>query len=471
MHCRSAIFDPLCVGSLCAGENGRRQKVCCLMDIYDDNLFTVITGGRSVTLDERVNTLNESRLLDRSWQFWFTLPIYPYRQRRTIRTEVQADTIWTFDQVQGIFYVVVPIRMTVVKLADGGLLVYAPVAPTGECLELMNELVLTHGDVKYIILPTISGLEHKIFVGPFARAFPQAQVWIAPDQWSFPVNLPLSWLGFPRERTQILPTDSSQTPFGDEFDYAILDPIIVSRDFANYTGAGQFSEVAFLHRRSRTLLITDSIVSISIEPPPIVQLELAPLLFHARDRSIDPLVDTPINRLKGWQRICLFALYFQPSVLDILKLDEAVRVSVSAPDRSRHNYFGLYPFQWQSGWEQSFTALRNNGRIFVAPILQALILNRDPKSTIEWVDRVSQWDFDRIISCHFDAPIAATPEKFRAAFNFLERRAPANSGLPAADFNLLKQIERRLERWRIISPVPEQRLETAASDAKSAYAD
>jgi hypothetical protein len=471
MHCRSAIFDPLDVSSLCAGENGRRQKVCCLMDIYDDNLFTVITGGRSVTLDERVNTLNESRLLDRSWQFWFTLPIYPYRQRRTIRTEVQADTIWTFDQVQGIFYVVVPIRMTVVKLADGGLLVYAPVAPTGECLELMNELVLTHGDVKYIILPTISGLEHKIFVGPFARAFPQAQVWIAPDQWSFPVNLPLSWLGFPRERTQILPTDSSQTPFGDEFDYAILDPIIVSRDFANYTGAGQFSEVAFLHRRSRTLLITDSIVSISIEPPPIVQLELAPLLFHARDRSIDPLVDTPINRLKGWQRICLFALYFQPSVLDILKLDEAVRVSVSAPDRSRHNYFGLYPFQWQSGWEQSFTALRNNGRIFVAPILQTLILNRDPKSTIEWVDRVSQWDFDRIISCHFDAPIAATPEKFRAAFNFLERRAPANSGLPVADFNLLKQIERRLERWRIISPVPEQRLETAASDAKSAYAD
>ena len=66
--------------------------------------------------------------------------------------------------------------MTVVKLATGGLLVYAPVAPTGECLELVNELIALHGDVKYIILPTISGLEHKVFVGPFARKFPQAQV-------------------------------------------------------------------------------------------------------------------------------------------------------------------------------------------------------------------------------------------------------------------------------------------------------
>lgn len=437
-----------------------------LFDRYVDNnvlcarlhklLFTVIAGGRAVTLDERVSTLNESRLLDKSWQFWFTLPIYPYRHRRTIRTEIKADKIWTFDQVQGIFYVVVPIRMTVVKLENGGLLVYAPVAPTAECLELMNELVHTHGDVKYIILPTISGLEHKVFVGPFARAFPQAQVWVAPNQWSFPVNLPLSWLGFPRERTQILPRDSTQTPFGDEFDYAILDPILVSRDFANYNGVGQFSEVAFWHRRSRTLLVTDSIVSIPIEPPSIVQLELAPLLFHARDRSSDPLTDTPANRITGWQRICLFALYFQPSVLAIRKWDEVFREAGTAPDRSRHNYFGLYPFQWQSGWERCFTALHNDGRLLVAPILQTLILNRDPKSTIAWVDRVSQWDFDRVIPCHFDAPIATTPQEFRAAFSFLECHAPANSGLPAVDFNLLKQIEQRLERWRIISPAPEK---------------
>jgi len=56
-----------------------------------------------------------------------------------------------------------------------------------------QELVAEHGDVSYIILPTVSGLEHKVFVGPF-RCFPHALVFVAPNQWSFPLNLPLSWL-------------------------------------------------------------------------------------------------------------------------------------------------------------------------------------------------------------------------------------------------------------------------------------
>jgi len=53
---------------------------------------------------------------DYYWRFWSTVPIYPYSRRRTIRREILKDTIWTFEQVQGIFYVVVPIRMTVIKL-------------------------------------------------------------------------------------------------------------------------------------------------------------------------------------------------------------------------------------------------------------------------------------------------------------------------------------------------------------------
>src|SRR6478672_12182408 len=160
---------------------------------------------------------------DWAWRFWPAVPLYPFGRRRTIRQEVVKDTIWTFDQIQGVFYVIVPIRMTVVKLEAGGLLVYAPVAPTPECIRLVEELVAEHGEVKYIILPTSSGLEHKVFVGPFARRFPNAQVFVAPNQWSFPLNLPLSWLGFPRKRTYVLPQDSSQVPFSHEFDYAILE--------------------------------------------------------------------------------------------------------------------------------------------------------------------------------------------------------------------------------------------------------
>ena len=80
--------------------------------------------------DQRIENTEQIHPRDFSWTFWFTLPLYPYSKRRTIRKEVVKNTIWTFDQLQGIFYVVVPIRMTVVKLEAGGLLVYAPVAPT-----------------------------------------------------------------------------------------------------------------------------------------------------------------------------------------------------------------------------------------------------------------------------------------------------------------------------------------------------
>lgn len=49
---------------------------------------------------------------------------------------------------------------------------HAPIAPTKECVRLVKEL----GEpVKYIVLTTYA-YEHKVFVSPFARRFPKAQV-------------------------------------------------------------------------------------------------------------------------------------------------------------------------------------------------------------------------------------------------------------------------------------------------------
>ncbi|MFN7515828.1 MAG: DUF4336 domain-containing protein [Dolichospermum sp.] len=391
---------------------------------------------------------------DVSWRFWPVVPIYPYGQRRTIRKEVIKDTIWTFDQLQGIFYVVVPIRMTVIKLKKGGLLVYAPVAPTGECTRLLNELVTKHGDIKYIILPTISGIEHKVFVGPFARRFPNAQIFVAPGQWSFPLNLPLSWLGLPGKRTRILPENSQEAPFAEDFDYAILGPIDL--------GLGKFAEVAFFHKRSHTLLVTDTIVSVPAEPPAIVQLDPYPLLYHAKDQAFDMVLDTPANRLKGWQRVTLFALYFSPSTLKVPTWNQIWRDAQKAPERSKKAYFGFFPFQWQENWQDSFDILRGNGRIFVAPILQSLILNRAPQETINWADHVAKWDFQWLIPCHFDAPIKAEPQQFRQAFGFLETQplggvVSSNSYLlPEDDFKLLRDIDAGLNKLGILPPAREK---------------
>lgn len=93
--------------------------------------------------------------------------------------------VWTLDQLQGILYVIVPVRMTVIKLEDsegGGLFVYNPVAPTGECMAMMRKLEAEHGPVRHIVLGTL-GLEHKVFAGPFARRFSEARVWYTPGQY------------------------------------------------------------------------------------------------------------------------------------------------------------------------------------------------------------------------------------------------------------------------------------------------
>ena len=108
---------------------------------------------------------------DQEYNLWPALPVAPYSRRKTIRRQLKDD-VWVFDQIIGIYYVHVPIRMTVIRGATG-LLVYAPVAPTKECLGLLQELIQQYGPVQTIILPSVA-VEHKVLAGPFARKFPDA---------------------------------------------------------------------------------------------------------------------------------------------------------------------------------------------------------------------------------------------------------------------------------------------------------
>jgi hypothetical protein len=394
-----------------------------------------------------VNQNQQNSRRERSWPFWPVVPIYPYGQRATLCREIVKDSVWTFEQTQGIFYVIVPIRMTVVRLQPRGLLVYSPVAPTLECVGLMRQLEQAHGPVQYIILSTVTGIEHKAFVGPFARRFPQAEVYVTPGQWSYPLNLPLPWLGLPRDRTHLLPQNSSQAPFADQVDYAVLQPINL--------GLGPFAETACYHRASRTLLVTDAVVSIPQEPPEVLQRDPYPLLFHAKDSAADPIEDTPDNRRKGWHRIALFAFYFRPDTLDVANTGEMLREAKVSPDRSRRNYFGLYPFRWQEGWQESFETLHGGGRLLVAPILQTLIFNRGPKEVLEWTNWVATWQFERIIPAHLDAPVVAKPRDFLDAFQFLlgnEMSLNGKGALPEADFQLLRDIEQSLLKRGVAVP-------------------
>jgi hypothetical protein len=172
--------------------------------------------------------------------------------------------------------------------------------------------------------------------------------------------------------------------------------------------------------------------------------------------------DSAATRRKGWKRIALFAFYFRPSALDIIPTGPSIRAAMQAPDRSRKAYFGWFPFQWKPTWERSFDALRGNGRLFVAPILQQLILNRAPQETLEWASAIARWSFERIIPCHFSAPIAATPAQFRQAFSFLEKSSPAadhpmeQHPLPEEDFELLKELEVTFNKRGVVPPPKEK---------------
>eukprot|EP00960_Hanusia_phi_P041218 754892-Hanusia_phi.AAC.3 len=132
-----------------------------------------------------------SSLLDESglaYGRWWVFPLAPYSKKKTVRTEIVKDEVWAFDQIIGALYVWTPLRMTVVKLGKGGLLVFNPVPPTEECLKLVRELEGEHGNVRYVVLGS-TALEHKSAAGPFKRHFPSSELWVVPDQYSFPFGL------------------------------------------------------------------------------------------------------------------------------------------------------------------------------------------------------------------------------------------------------------------------------------------
>lgn len=253
------------------------------------------------------------------WPLWPALPLAPYGRRKTIKREAVAGRVWTFDQILGVFYVHVPIRMTVVAMDSGGLLVYAPVAPTRECLELLSPLISKHGPIRYIVLPSVAP-EHKVNAGPFARRFPEAEFWTTDRQYSFPLNLPSPWLGFPR-KVNLLPAYGDKM-FGGEFKLAVIS--------AKASKESVYQDAALFHEPSRALLICDAVVSINEEPPAVLVSEpeyIRALLYHARDSPLEKVQDTPEVRRKGWQRIALFGNFFMPGSLRML--DQSVWLSAA----------------------------------------------------------------------------------------------------------------------------------------------
>jgi hypothetical protein len=380
---------------------------------------------------------------DQRWPWWPLLPLYPYGRRRTLVRELIPDQLWSFEQLQGVFYVAVPIRMTVARV-PGGLMLYAPVPPTGEVLQALRDLEQRHGPVRSIVLPTASGLEHKLPVPAMARAFPDAEVWVTPGQWSFPVQLPLRWLGFPARRTRVLGEDG--TPHSDVLQWISLGPIDL--------GLGRFQELACLHRPSGALLLTDALVAINAEPPEVFELDPTPLLFHARDRGDQPLEDSPQLRLRGWQRLALFASYLRPAALEVPRLGTLLQQAFQPGCRNARSYFGIYPFHWSSSSAEAFTELQPQpGSLRVAPVLERLVFPRTQGLIVAWLRQLARLDELRwVVPAHYDAPVPCSAERLQALADELEQRQWAPS---EGNWAYLAGIDQLLLRLGVVPEQPE----------------
>jgi glyoxylase-like metal-dependent hydrolase (beta-lactamase superfamily II) len=127
-----------------------------------------------------------------------------------------------------------PLRMSVVRLADGASLVHSP-TPSDDALAAE---IAALGPVAYIVAPS---LFHHLHVAPFLQRFPDAKVYGAPGLAQKRPDLPLAGTL----------DDGATVPWAGLLDHITL------------AGAPKLNEVVFLHRASRSLLVTDLLFNVT----------------------------------------------------------------------------------------------------------------------------------------------------------------------------------------------------------------
>ncbi len=148
------------------------------------------------------------------------------------RLKPVAENLWMVDsgpvRPMGM---ALPVRMTVIRLADGGLLLHSPTRHTPELARALAAI----GTVKHLVAPTVA---HWSFLAEWQRACPDATCWATPA------------LG---ERSQVreagvridkLLGDTAPADWADEIDQGMVR-------------GGGFEEIWFLHKPTATLILTD----------------------------------------------------------------------------------------------------------------------------------------------------------------------------------------------------------------------
>jgi short-subunit dehydrogenase len=135
-----------------------------------------------------------------------------------------------------------PIRMTVIRLANGHLLLHSPTRYAPAIGRQLDAL----GPVRHLIAPSFG---HWMFVQEWQAAYPQAASWAAPGVGRRP-QVRAAGVHFDHE----LGEESPAAWAGE------IDQVVVR--------AGPFAEVEFFHRASRTLVLTDLVIRLEPDQMP-----------------------------------------------------------------------------------------------------------------------------------------------------------------------------------------------------------
>jgi hypothetical protein len=233
-------------------------------------------------------------------------------------------------------------------------------------------------------------------------------------------------------------------PHKDQLVWVPLGPIDL--------GLGTFHEIACLDLCTGTLLVTDALVAISATPPPIFDLDPAPLLFHGREKGSDPMIDSPEQRRKGWKRIVLFANFFRPESLKIPSIAELVSDALIANEANPRNHFALYPFRWAPSWEELADQWINTGAEIddcrLAPVLERLVFVRSKSIYLEWLRSLSkQTTIKNLVSAHYSAPQSISSISLDRYSDHIEATEWASSH---GSWQLLAAIDRALIRFKLV---------------------
>lgn len=160
------------------------------------------------------------------------------------------DGVWTVDaapiRAAGL---ILPLRMTVFRLLDGGLLLCSPTRYTPGLRGALEAI----GPIRHLVAPNVA---HWMFLRDWQVACPEALAWAAPGL---------------RERAQVraagLRIDGDLGPVPPAAWRDEIDQVLVR-------SAG-FAEVALFHRASRTLVVTDLVLNLEGERLPPLRRALA----------------------------------------------------------------------------------------------------------------------------------------------------------------------------------------------------